>query len=124
MRNEHVFILSNLHSTFDFCWGDGEVQKEGWASDSKGSWSLDIKCQSQKSEIWSSVRSLCVSVSVFTEKVSVKPLSLFSPLSEPVTRPPHFVHKSENNVPKIKRLLLLYLDLLETETQYKLGTVT
>lgn len=70
------------YTQFYFCWGDGEVQKEGWSSESEGSWSLDIKCQSQKSEIWSFVRSLCVSGPVFTEKVSEEPLSLFNPLSE------------------------------------------
>lgn len=76
MRNDHM--LNN--QTPDFCWVDGEAEEEGWVSESEGSWSLDIKCQSQKTEIWSLVCSLCVSVCLYSLRRSVNGPSLFSVL--------------------------------------------
>lgn len=38
MRNDHLFMSSNQHSSFDSCRGDGEAEKE-----EKGSYSLNLK---------------------------------------------------------------------------------
>lgn len=95
-----------------FCWGD-RGRKRGDRLKSEGSRSLDTKCQHQKAEIWSFVRCHCLWVCIYWEGQWTHHL-------KPFTCYPHFVHKPQNNAPKIKRLLSLYVDLLKVETQDEL----